>query len=92
MSDPDSRPAIPPLSRTGEVALLTAINAALDAPPGELPDRVTMVRHYIGAALDAEHGNRRATYKALAHLIVRDLIRSWSSPPSDADATGRSGT
>jgi hypothetical protein len=91
MTDPDSRPAIPPLPRTGEVAMLTAINAALDAPPAELPDRVALVRHYLGAALDAEHGSRRATYKVLAHLIVRDLIRSWSLTPG-ADVTGRSGT
>jgi hypothetical protein len=93
MTDPDSRPSIPPLpGGAGDFTLLTAINVALDAPPGELPDRVAMVRHYLGAALDAGPGGRRATFKVLAHLIVRDLILSWSSPPPGADGTGRSGT
>ncbi len=57
----------------GEVALLTAIDAALDAAPAELPGRVAMLRRYLGAALDAEPGNRRATYKVIAQLIVRDM-------------------
>ena len=51
------------LPRPGEVALLTAIDAALDAEPGKLPGRVALVRRYVGAALDAEPGSRRATFK-----------------------------
>ena len=40
------------LPKPGEVALLTAIDAVLDVPAGELPGRVALVRRYIGAALD----------------------------------------
>jgi hypothetical protein len=58
---------------SGEIALLTAISAALDAEPGDLPARVELVRRYLGAALDAPTGNRRATFKVIAQLIVRDL-------------------
>lgn len=58
---------------SGEVALLTAIDAALDAAPGELPARVALVRRYVSAALDTIPGNRRATYRVLAHMIIREL-------------------
>jgi hypothetical protein len=60
----------------GEVALLTAIDAALDAEPGELSGRVALVRRYIGAALDAEPGSRRSTFKVIAQLIIRNLSRN----------------
>jgi hypothetical protein len=61
---------------SGEIALLTAIDAALDAEPGDLPARVELVRHYLGAALEAPTGSRRATFKVIAQLIIRDLSRS----------------
>jgi hypothetical protein len=60
----------------GEVALLTAIDVALNARPGELPGRVGLIRHYLGAALEAAPGSRSATYKVLAQLIVRDLSQT----------------
>lgn len=61
---------------SGEIALLTAIHAALDAAPGELPDRAALVRHYISVALDSLPGSRRAAYKVIAHMIVRDIGES----------------
>lgn len=63
------------LPRPGEVALLTAINAVLDVPAGELPGRVALVRHYIGAALDAVPGTRRVTFQVIAQMLARDAIR-----------------
>jgi hypothetical protein len=57
----------------GEIALLTAIDAALDTSPERLPGRVALVRRYLDAALDAEPGIRRATFKVIAHLIVREM-------------------
>lgn len=60
----------------GEIALLTAIDAALDSEPGDLPARVALVRRYLGAALDAIPGHRRATFKVIAHLLVRDINRN----------------
>lgn len=63
---------------SGEVALLTAIDAALDAGPGELPGRVALVRRYIGAAVDATPGSRKATFKVIAQLIIRDLAQADS--------------
>lgn len=44
------------LPRIGEVARLTAIDAVLEAPGDELPNRVALVRRYITAALDALPG------------------------------------
>jgi hypothetical protein len=78
MSQPRSFPpkAVSLPGGNGEVALLTAIDAALDAEPGELPGRVELVRRYIGAALDAEPGSRRGTFKVIAQLIIRDLSRN----------------
>lgn len=70
------------LPRPGEVALLTAINLALDVPAAELPDRVALVRRYIDAALDAVHGNRRATFLVVAQMLARDASRS---SPADGD-------
>jgi hypothetical protein len=54
----EPRSAVTPesLPRPGEVALLTAIDAVLDVPPGDLPGRVALVRRYIAAALDAVPG------------------------------------
>ena len=37
--------------------LLTAVRDALDAPPADLPGRVTLVRSYIETALDAPDRN-----------------------------------
>jgi hypothetical protein len=48
------------LPRPGEVALLTAIDAALDVPVGELPGRFALGRRYVGAAMGAVPGGRRA--------------------------------
>jgi hypothetical protein len=61
------------LPRPGEVALLTAINAALDVPADELSGRVALVRRYIDAALDAVPGSRRATFLVIAQLMTRDI-------------------
>jgi hypothetical protein len=85
--DPLSEASLP--GGSGEMALLTAIDMALDVPPGELPGRVALVRRYLGAALDAPHGSRRATFKVLAQLIVRDL--SMDEPVSYPAAGGRAG-
>ena len=63
------------LPRPGEVALLTAIDAVLDVPASELPGRVALVRHYIGAALDAVPGSRRVTFQVVAQMLARDSIR-----------------
>ena len=71
------------LPRPGEVALLTAINAALDVPADELPGRVALVRRYIGAALDAVPGSRRATFLVIAQLMTRDTIQA--TPLADDD-------
>jgi hypothetical protein len=64
------------LPRPGEVALLTAINAALDVPAGELPARVALVRRYLDAALDAVPGSRRATFLVIAQLMTRDTSQA----------------
>jgi hypothetical protein len=74
---PDSLP------RPGEVALLTAIKAVLDVPPGELPGRVALVRHYIGAALDAVPGSRRVTFQVIAQMLARDAIRDSPADGND---------
>jgi hypothetical protein len=82
----DRRAALSPASlpRPGEVALLTAINAALDAPADELSGRVALVRRYIDAALDAVPGSRRATFLVVAQLMVRDASRAgWSGGDDD---------
>jgi hypothetical protein len=68
---------------SGEVALLTAISAALDASPGDLPARVALVRRYIGAAVDAAPGSRKATFKVIAQLIIRDLAQAGSDASAE---------
>jgi hypothetical protein len=70
------------LPRVGEVALLTAIDAVLEAPDGELPDRVALVRRYIEAALDALPGTRRVAFQVIAQMLVRDASRD---SPTDVD-------
>lgn len=70
------------LRRPGEIALLTAIDAALDVPVGQLPGRVTLVRRYIGAALGAVPGSRRATLLVIAQMLARDLSQE---PAADGD-------
>lgn len=70
------------LPRPGEVALLTAINAVLDVPAGELPGRVALVRRYVGAALEAVPGTRRVAFQVIAQMLVRDVNRD---SPIDAD-------
>ncbi len=80
----DHRGAISPesLPRPGEVALLTAINAVLDVPADGLPDRVALVRRYIGAGLDAVPGSRRTTFQVVAQMLARDASRDT---PTDGD-------
>jgi hypothetical protein len=68
---------------SGEVALLTAISAALDATPGDLPARVALVRRYISAAVDAAPGRRKATFKVIAQLILRDLAQAGSGTSAE---------
>jgi hypothetical protein len=70
------------LPRPGEVALLTAINAVLDVPAGELPGRAALVRRYVGAALEAVPGTRRVTFQVIAQMLVRDASRD---SPTNAD-------
>jgi hypothetical protein len=74
------------LPRPGEVALLTAIDAVLEVPPSELPGRVALVRRYVGAALEAVPGTRRATFQVVAHMLVRDASRE--SPTNAGDHFG----
>ena len=71
--DPVSEASLP--GGNGEIALLTAIDTALDVSPEELPGRVALVRRYLDAAIDAPPGSRRATFKVIAQLIIRDLSR-----------------
>jgi hypothetical protein len=80
----DNSGAVSPelLPRPGEVALLTAIDAALDVPASQLPRRVALVRRYIGAALAAVPGNRRATFLVIAQMLTRDLSQD---PAADGD-------
>jgi hypothetical protein len=75
------------LPRSGEVALLTAINAVLDVPAGRLPGRVALVRRYIGAALDAVPGTRRVTFQVVAQMLVRDA--SQNSPADGGEGRYR---
>ena len=51
------------------------INAVLDAPAGELPGRVVLVRRYVGAALEALPGTRRVAFQVIAQMLVRDASR-----------------
>jgi hypothetical protein len=74
------------LPRPGEVALLTAINAVLDVPAGELPGRVAPVRRYVGAALEAVPGTRRVAFQVIAQMLVRDVSRDPPSMPTIATA------
>ena len=74
------------LPRPGEVALLTAIDAVLEVPASELPGRVALVRRYVGAALEAVPGTRRATFQVVAQMLVRDASRE--SPTNAGDHFG----
>jgi hypothetical protein len=80
----DSSGAISPesLPRPGEVALLTAINVALDVPADQLPQRARLIRHYISAALAAVPGSRRATHLVIAQMLAREL---GQASPGDGD-------
>jgi hypothetical protein len=66
------------LRRPGEVALLTVIDAVLDVPVGELPGRVALVRRYLGAALDAVPGSRRATFLVIAQMLARMIGNAFA--------------
>lgn len=81
----DSPGAISPesLPRPGEVALLTAIDAALDVPADRMPGRVALVRRYIGAALDAVPGSRRATLLVIAQMLARDISQDPAADGGD---------
>jgi hypothetical protein len=71
------------LPRPGEVALLTAIDAVLEVPANELPERVALVRRYVGAALDAVPGTRRVAFQVIAQMLVRDAGREYPDKPGD---------
>ncbi len=71
------------LPRPGEVALLTAIDAVLEVPASELPDRVALVRRYVGAALDAVPGTRRVAFQVIAQMLVRDAGRDCPAKAGD---------
>jgi hypothetical protein len=60
------------LPRLGEVALLTAIDAVLEVPVADLPDRVALVRRYVAAALEAVPGTRRVTFQVIAQMLIHD--------------------
>ena len=49
--------------------LLTAVRDALDAPPADLPGRVTLVRSYIETALDAP--DRNGSWRMLADRLAQ---------------------
>jgi hypothetical protein len=74
------------LPRPDEVALLTAINAVLDVPAGELPGRVALVQRYVGAALETVPGTRRVAFQVIARMLVRDA--SCDSPANADDRHG----
>jgi hypothetical protein len=76
MSEAPAKLSPDSLPRPGEVALLTAISAVLDVPADELPERVALVRRYVGAALDAVPGSRRVTYQVVAQMLARDASRN----------------
>ena len=71
------------LPRPGEVALLTAIDAVLEVPANELPDRVALVRRYVGAALEAVPGTRRVAFQVIAQMLVRDASREFPAKAGD---------
>jgi hypothetical protein len=90
MSEP--RPVVPPAMSWrpvgGDMALLTAIDQALDAPKGELPGRVALVRGYLRYVLEAlPRTNRNASFQVIAGMIARDTDPEQSAPR----ATGPSG-
>lgn len=64
------------LRRPGEIALLTVIDAVLDVPVSELPDRVALVRRYLGVALDAVPGSRRTTFLVIAQMLAREASQN----------------
>ena len=62
-----------------DIALLTAIDRALDVSADELPRRVELVRGYLRYVLDALPDTRRnATYRVIAGMIARDAGREES--------------
>jgi hypothetical protein len=71
------------LPRVGEIAPLAAIDAVLDAPAGELPDRVALVRRYIKAALDALPGTRPVAFQVIAQMLIRDATRDSPAEAGD---------
>jgi hypothetical protein len=71
------------LPRPGKVALLTAIDAVLEVPVAELPDRVALVRRYVGAALEAVPGTRRVTFQVIAQMLIRDASRGCPAQARD---------
>lgn len=75
---------IPPelLRKSGEVALLTVIDAVLDVPVDGLPDRVALVRRYLEAALDAVPDSRRTAFLVIARC-------SPATPAETARPTGK---
>jgi hypothetical protein len=74
-----SSPALPGArpSASGEVALLAAIDAALDGVRDE-SGRVALVRRYIGVALEMRPAGRRATFTVIAKMITRDITQGES--------------
>lgn len=73
------------LPRPGEVALLTAIDAALRAQPEQLPSRVALVRRYIEAALDSVPGSRRTRFQVIAQMLARDVIQAIQAEENPVD-------
>lgn len=77
MTDPPAKtPPPPPPWRPvgGDMALLCAIDEALDVPPGDLPGRVALVRGYLSYVLGAHPGaNRTATFRVIGDMITRDI-------------------
>ncbi len=68
-----ARPAFPLRGHGADIALLTAIDPALDVPRAELPARVALVRGYLRYVLDAIPGTHRtASFQVIAGMIARD--------------------
>jgi hypothetical protein len=62
-----------------DIALLTAIDRALDVPVDELPSRVELVRGYLGYVLDTLPDTRRnSAFRVIAGMIARDTGREQS--------------
>lgn len=67
----------PPIDLHGlgpDVALLTAIDHALDVPEDELASRVALVRRYLRYLLDGLPDTRRNDrFQVMAGMIARDV-------------------